>query len=126
MIIFDIQPEHGNRILMDGFPGVIVIGQKTPLDRDVVQQGLGDRRFFGVGRVHDRDDGLAEEAEPGRGAYAGVELSGRAAGREDAVQQLLCGQGVDGRLERGRWPFHHETASASAATATTRSGSSVR
>jgi hypothetical protein len=24
VIIFDIQPEHGNRILMDGFPGVIV------------------------------------------------------------------------------------------------------
>ena len=22
-MIFDIQPEHGNRILMDGFPGVI-------------------------------------------------------------------------------------------------------
>ena len=24
VIVFDIQPEHGNRILMDGFPGVIV------------------------------------------------------------------------------------------------------
>jgi len=24
VVIFDIQPEHGNRILMDGFPGVIV------------------------------------------------------------------------------------------------------
>src|SRR5260370_41808161 len=24
VIIFDIQPEHGNRILMDGFPGVIL------------------------------------------------------------------------------------------------------
>ena len=23
VVIFDIQPEHGNRILMDGFPGVI-------------------------------------------------------------------------------------------------------
>src|ERR1700757_1536691 len=94
-----------------------------------MQQRLGDGRIFAVGGVHDRHYGVAEETEPGARAEPRVEVGGGAGRREHAVKQVPRRQGGDRRIEWVRWSPHwscyQETARASAATATVRSGSLV-